>query len=157
MSARDLQSILAQFRKGTYTNDPNDPNYPNHFNTIRQPNEPIEAVYPGTARNAGGLFSPKQMVNVIVTPTGYYVDTPSVQRVGPMARLAGGWLDRSGMTTPYVIPRDTAAVAEPRPNRIVIQAPSVPTVTARTDGYVGRPADLSAGDQLRNLGRMFRR
>jgi hypothetical protein len=157
MSASELLSVLKQYRKGDYSNDPRDSNYTNHFNTVRQRAEPIEAVYPGTARKTSGLLSPKQMVNVVVTPTNYYVDTPSVQPVGPVARLAAGLLDRSGMSTPYAIPRADAAVAQPRPNRLVIQAPALPAVTARTDGFVGRPGSLSAGDQLRNLGRLFRR
>ncbi len=157
MSGQEFLKMLAQLRKGAYTNDPADPNYQNHWRTVRPAEEPVVAVYPGTARNTGRLPRPKQMVNVVQTASGYYVDTPSVERVGPFARVAGRVLDTSGMSTPFQMPVGTASIEEPRPNRLVISAPSQPLVMARTDGFVGRPADLSAGDQLRNLTSFFRR
>jgi hypothetical protein len=157
MASRDLLRIAAQYRKKSYTNDPGDDNYLKHFATLRPADEPVVAAYPGTAQKSGTWLKPKQTVTVVKTEKNYYIDTPSVQRVGPAARIAGGLLDRSGMSNPYVIPLDAASVVQPQPNRIVIQAPTLPTVTARTDGFVGRPAALSAGDQLRNLASMFRK
>jgi hypothetical protein len=138
-----------------YTNEPKDPNYPNHWKTARPPTEPIEATYPGTAKNQGGLLRSKQMVTVVMTPTTIYVDTPSVQRVGLLAKLLGRGLDAGGMSTPMQFPREAVTISQPRSNRIVIQPASGPMVTARTDGFVGSPSQLSGVDQIRNLGRLF--
>jgi hypothetical protein len=157
MFGADALRMLRQLNKGAYTNDPADPDYADHWQTTREPDAPILSVYPGTARPQGGFLKPKQMVNVVETASGYYVDTPSVPRVGPVARLAGRGLDKSGLSAPFEIPRDVATVAAPQPNRLVITPPAGPVVTARLDGLVGTPANLSAADQIRNLGRLFKR
>ena len=158
MATGDLLAILRQAQKGAWTNNPDDPNYRNHWQTTRPPTETVRAVYPSVARGQVGLIKPKQTVNVVLTDQNLYVDTPSVERVGPVARLAGQVLDRGGMSEPQHVPLAQATMQDALlPNRVLIQAPSLPVITARTDAFVGRPADLSAGGQVKNLWSMLRR
>jgi hypothetical protein len=89
MATGDMFALFRQMRKGPWTNNPNDPTYVNHWNTARQSAEEARHVYPGVARGPG-LFGTKQMVNVVVTDQNVYVDTPQVERVGPVARGGGG-------------------------------------------------------------------
>jgi len=152
MATGDVLAIVRQVRKGAWTNSPDDPNYLNHWQTTRPPTEAVRAVYPGVARGQIGLIKPKQTVNVVLTDQNLYVDTPNVERVGPVARFAGQVLDRGGMSEPRQVPLAQATMQDALlPNRLLIQAPSLPTITARTDAYVGRPTDLSAGGQMKNL------
>lgn len=157
MAIGGLNQVLQQFRRGTYTNDPRQPNYSNHFASLRPATEPIVAVYPGTAVAAGGLLRPRQMVNIVQTPQYIYVDTPRVSHVGPVASLAGSLLRGSGMTAPMSAPLANVQLTPTSANRLAIHGPTLPAIQARTNGFVGRPSDLSGIDQIRNLGRMFRR
>jgi hypothetical protein len=152
---RGIFGTWKQWRKGAWTNDPADPNYLNHHQTLRPPDEPIEQVFPATAKS--GPFGPKQMGTVVFGANNIYWDPQSVEAVGVLAKLARLGLRQSPVAAPQVIPKDRAQISQGRPNRLTIQSPSVPTVTARTDGFVGPPAGLSAGDQLRNLRNMFRK
>jgi hypothetical protein len=151
-----LAKLFGQFRKGAWTTDPKDPNYANHWKALPlQPGEEVQLVYPGTvvptARRVPGLSN---MVNVRVTPQNVYFDTPNVERIGPVASAAGMALDRSGLATPRVYGRDQVQMI-PVANRVNILAPGL-EARGRTDQYVGRPSDLSARDQLRNLGKLLR-
>jgi hypothetical protein len=98
------------------------------------------------------------MVNTVVTPRNVYIDTPSTERVGPVAGLAGWIGDRNGLTTPRQIPRASATVRQvPQQRRVHISAPGAPSITGKTDAYVGRPSQLSPGGQLRHAWNLLRR
>jgi hypothetical protein len=139
-----------QVSKGPYTNNPSDQNYGRHWNSLPlNPGQQVVQVQPGVAVR-GGVRSP---VNVRVASDGaIYVDTPSVERVGPVAGVAGRVLDQSGLSQPYYYtPQQVQVGPQPQENRVQYVVPGM-QVRARTDGYVGRPADLSTRDQLRQLG-----
>jgi hypothetical protein len=152
-----IAKLAKQFGRGSWTDDPDDPNYRHHWNMVEpSPGETTQQVYAATARPTAGLLSPKNMATVRVTDEALYVDTPSVERVGLLGSLAGGLLDRSGASAPRRIPLSEVQMTPgSQPNRLDIQAPGV-QVTARTDQAIGRPADRSAGDQLRRLASLFR-
>lgn len=151
--ARAALAILRQLRKGAYTNEPGDPNYEQHWQAQPlQPGDRIVDSYPGTAQ-VGRFRTP---VNVRVADsqgeTVYYVDTPSVERVGPLAGAAGRLLDRSGASTPRRLENGAVTVTPADEGRLRLQAPGV-SVTARTDGFIGRPSELSPAQQLRQAWR----
>lgn len=155
--ARTAAALYRMFRKGAWTNNPEDSNYPSHWNSHpAAPDDDVTNVYPGTAQ-VGRTRTPVN-VRVANDPSGqtvYYVDTPSIERVGPVASLAGRVLDRTGASTPRRLESEAITVRRVAPNKVQLAAPDV-QVTARTDGFVGRPSQLSAKDQLRNAWRLAR-
>ncbi len=151
MTTGDMFAVFRQMQKGPWTNDPNHPTYLNHWNTARPSAEVPRQVYSGVARGPGP-FGPKQMVNVVVTDQNTYVDTPSIERVGPVARGAGLLLDLGGLSAPQHAPiAQTSINPANRPQRMVIQAPSLPPIRVNTGVYRGRPSDLSPLGQVKNM------
>lgn len=156
-----LGPLLRQMLKRDWTNGPGDDNYSNHWNSVGGPaaGEQVEAVIPAqlTAEHALGPFRPSNSVNVVVTDRHVRVDTPNVERVGPLASLAGKGLDRSGLSQPLVFPREQVQIqAVPNDPHVSIGLPDGRTMTGRTDLHIGSPRDLPATGQIRNLGRMLR-
>lgn len=155
-------ALLKQFRKGTWTNDPGDDNYGNHWNRAGEPGSggEVQAVYPAQIRapQSVGPFHPSNNVNVVVTDREVRVDTPAMEGVGPIGSLANRALNRSGLAQPLSYPLEQVQIepvaGQPRVN---IGLPDGRTLSGKTDLHIGRSSELSAGDQLRNLGRMLRR
>lgn len=97
------------------------------------------------------------MTNLILTADHLYVDTPKQPRVGPVGRVAAGYLQHRAPSRPLAFPIDSIKVIEaPEQNRVYVEAPGIQSV-GRTNVHVGRPAQLSGRDQLRNMVAMFGR
>lgn len=157
-----IRPIVQQFLKGSWTNDPGDDNYANHWNCVGElaPGERVEAVYPAQlqASQSLGPLRPTNSVNVVVTDRQIRVDTPAIERFGSVASLAGRSLDQMGLSQPLSYSRDQVQIQEvPGRPRVEIGLPDGRTMVGKTDLHIGRSKDMSAGEQLRNLGRMLRR
>ncbi|HEY7456157.1 MAG TPA: hypothetical protein VH703_02685 [Solirubrobacterales bacterium] len=153
--------LAGQLLKGDWTNNPRDDNYHNHWNSVGDlaVGEQVETVVPAQLKggHALGPFRPTNNVNVVVTDRQVRVDTPDVERVGPLASLAGKGLDRSGLSQPLVFPREQVQIQPVADGpRVNIGLPDGRTMTGRTDLHIGSPRDLSPVGQIRNLGRMLR-
>lgn len=150
-----VRDLLALARQGHWTNDPNDPFYARHWN-MRElaADEVITQVYPGTmgGRFRGGLVN----VRVADGPHGrvVYVDKPKIPRLGPVAKVIGNLGDRVGTFTPARYENASIQV-NPAAGRVRI-ATDDGLINARSDVHVGRSADLSPRDQLRNSWRIIR-
>jgi hypothetical protein len=148
-----------QIRKGDWTTDPGDSNYLNHWDTISKPRAEInETVYFGQQVVKGRIGSKSNFVVVRVGNEDVYLDTPKVERVGPVASVAGFFLDRSGLSTPREIPRSQVTVREfPQRERIEFQFPDGSRAIGKTDIKIGRPSDLSAKEQWKHFKSVLRR
>jgi len=156
-TARDLIALLAQVRRGAWTNEPTDPNYTMHHDGVPlAPDERIVDVFPGIARRGTGVGAVQQMVNVRVGSDNIYVDTPKVSAVGPLARLAQGALANRRLDEPQVIPR-TALGHIPTAEEPRVDFSIGDLAISTRPGHVGRPSELSPREQLRNLINMARR
>jgi len=143
--SRDITRLI---RQGSFTNQPDDPNYPNHWNHASpQGDERLVAVYPGVA-TAGRVRAPVN-VRVVEAASGHvaYIDTIKQARVGPLAKLLGAVHDRSAVAVPARVQLPGPPVVNVQ-NRIQLEAQRQVQVTARANGFVGRPADLPWRKQL---------
>jgi hypothetical protein len=48
-------------------------------------------------------------------------------------------------------PVEQVTMQEIEPTRVSIDAPGLPSITGRTDAFVGEPGNLTAGDQIASL------
>ena len=157
MSTGDTLALLRLMSKSPWSNNPADSGYGQHWNTARPINEPVEQVVPGVARQGSRLLGQRQPVNIVYTPDNVYIDTPQIERIGPVARGAGLLLDRGGFSDPLVLPRSTTTTEQLQPNRIALQSDALPyQVTGRPGTFVGQPSELSGREQLSNMWSMFR-
>lgn len=149
MVQRDALAILRQLTKGSWTNDPEDANYSSHWNVApTPPGEQLSATLPAVAERRTRVGRVKQQVNVRVGTDNLYIDTPNVEAVGPLARLAQQGLKRADLVAPQVVPRAEVPAALTGP--FSVPGPGGPLeIRPRQNAYVGRPADLSPGDQVK--------
>lgn len=144
-------SALRQLSKGPYTNDPEDANYSAHWQS--RPLEPDETVSRVLTGTMGENRIRKTMVNIRVTDRGrYYVDTPNVEAVGPVASTAKWALGR--LSDPLVLDAPQVEVGHTKFGTELIRIPQsadAPTMVLRTPFHVGRPSDLTPRNQMRNL------
>jgi hypothetical protein len=162
VGASEFIPLIKQIRKGDWTNDPSHETYFNHWRRVgeMEPGETVESIYPAqlqSANSVGGI-RPTAGVNVVVTDRHVYVDTESVERVGKVAGVAGKVLDTSGLSEPLSFPREQVQIsAMPGKPRVAIVLPDGREMVGKTDLHIGRSKDMTAGEQIRNLGRMLRR
>ena len=150
MATGDGLAAIRQMLKPAWTNQPAEPGYDAHWNTHRPAGEQVLQVFPGVARG-NAVVPARQMVNVVRTDRNIYIDTPKVERVGPVARFAGQVLDRGGFSEPLQAPLQQAVIRQTDSRHVSIEGPGLPPVRARTDAFIGRPSELSPGAQVKNL------
>jgi hypothetical protein len=151
-AAAQLAGLARLFRRGAYTNDPSDANYGNHHHTSAIPDsETLRAVYPATI-SAGGL---RTYGTVRQTDAGVYIDPGRLPESGALARLGNAALSNAGLNTARRYDASAVDMTETAP-RLTITTPDGLEVRARTDGFVGRPSELSPVEQLRNAWRFAR-
>jgi hypothetical protein len=111
----------------------------------------IAAVYPATIQ-ANGL---KTYGMVRQTDQGVYVDPARLPESGAVARVGNAALSRAGLNQARRYEAREVQVSA-RANRLSMAMPDGVRVRARTDGYIGRPADLPPREQLVNAWRFAR-
>jgi hypothetical protein len=140
-------------RRGPYTNCPHDEGYGNHhYAAPLRADEVVRQAYPATIVARGH----RTYGTVRQTDTGFYVDPARMPRTGLLGPTSSAALSRAGLTAGRRYRLDDVRRAMPAANRLRVWTPDGVEVLARTDGYVGRPADLSPLGRLRNVWRFAR-
>ena len=145
--AAQLASLARLLRRGPYTNDPEDQAYGNHHHAEPQAaGETLQAAYPATIK-AGGLST---MGMVRQTDQVVYVDPARLPSTGVVGRAGNIALSVAGLNTGRRYDAEAVQISQQADNHLTISTPDGVQVTARTDGFVGKPSELSAGQQLLN-------
>jgi len=146
-AAAQLAGLARLVRRGPYTNNPKDGNYPaHHYTQAVRGGESLRAVHPATIE-ANGL---KTYGVVRRTDQGVYVDPARLPESGAIARVGNAALARAGLNQARYYEAGRVQTSERGANRLAMEMPDGVRVRARTDGFIGRPADLPPGAQLRN-------
>lgn len=150
-----LSSLGNQAAKGAYTNWPEDPNYFAHQNgTPLAPGEALVNAMQGVYRPSAGRLTTEPVV-VRETAQNLYIDTQNLPRpFDPLTRAVTSYRKHHG-AQPLVVPR--AQVTETPTSWVLPATLGGGMIEKRPDVPLGRPADMTAGEQIANLRRMFHR
>ena len=152
---QDFKALAEQFRKRSWTNDPTDQNYGPHWNQAPSRDDQIVGVVAGSVVARTPVGRVKQQVNIRYSANQIYLDTPSVSAVGPVARLAQRGLAAARLDQPVVVPMPTTQPSFKQP--FTVQTPQgALTIKPNPSVHIGRPAELSGRDQVRNMWHLLR-
>ncbi len=152
---QDLAAVLRQMQRGSYTNDPNDPNYSNHWKQAESGRGVSAQSVPGVVVRQTPMGKVKQQVNIRYTEDQVFLDTPEVSAVGAPARAARLGLKAAGLSEPLALQRPANLSAFDLPFQLSSSQGQL-EVRPNTAAYIGRPADLTAGQQVTNLWHLLR-